>query len=620
MNRVALVGLSLVALAALVWWLLDRERLGPAAAGAEPSEAAPEPVSLDAPQAPPQGRVRVPDAPQAAALEPVDAAPEAPVTPEAPRVLHGVVLDALDGRAIPGARIVLGKGSPEFPRSRPSFNTVEAETETGGDGSFRLEYAPRESTRLDLRPGWVLAEGYGPRSFVVESGHETPALAVRIELLGAAGLEVRVSDPEGLPQAGLEVEVRSREKPVFRKSGAMYGGSVPWSASTDEQGLAVFTGLPAEVVLEVVVNAGADPVARLELLALAPGERRRVECVHGLARILGRAVDPAGRSVPEFFLVMTASGQPFPVTDPRKAVAWVSGAWKPAGTVTDASGNFVFESVPYGSCLIGPSPEVASPYACRPQVVIVDRHEVEVLLALEQGLAIEGRVTNTGEDVQVHAWRRGAPREETLTRSPDAEGAFLFSGLAPGEYELCVRELPGLRSSEALTVTAGARSVELAMPESIRVRLRIPGVDEAQVRVSNAAHGGWILTHAEEGQAAVAVTPGRYSIVVSTLDERIGVAGLVVLAGDGSRELEIGLAPAATLTVVHAGDVLARTLRLSAGGVVLQELSLVPGAAETQLVPPGEVLAELLEKGVVVSGERVRLASGTRRRVALAPR
>src|SRR5262245_48518167 len=161
-----------------------------------------------------------------------------------------------------------------------------------------------------------------------------------------------------------------------------------WSARTDEDGRARFVDLPAEVVLEWLVTA--DGRTRSECIALAAGERRRLEVVLGSGAVVhGRARDEAGRPVAGLKIWLARGG--------KEGKRFEPGQHPLAAAQSAPDGDFRLDDVPYEELLIGPAPgqEEVLPRAER---IAIAGARVEHDLDVRSGLFISGSVVGMDWD------------------------------------------------------------------------------------------------------------------------------------------------------------------------------------------------------------------------------
>ena len=527
------------------------------------------------------------------------------------RPFHGLVLDALTQAPIEGARALLSSSKRNAPPSDLAPEEIEVEARSDAAGRFQLALPERGA----LGVAQLVADGYGSISFVHDLAHAAPERAEVIELLPAASLEVRVLDPKGSPKEGVAVELSP--PPILEWRDGMHirsGRRDPWPARTDADGRALFEGLPAEAVLAWTVSEPAGSGMREGQLALAPGERRRLDVVlGGTARVFGRVRDDLGAPVRELTLDLAREGYP---TRKIQAV-----------TVSDASGAFEFGDVAFGTYRLSCGEDVEDFVAHR-ETLVVDRERTELELVLTRGLSIAGRVVaNTGdfdEHDSVSVWSLdGVP---LLSATLD-ESAFRVGPLAPGEYLVGAQD--GELKSEVVRASAGTSDLELRVQPPVDVRVRVQGTTGAyQAFVLDLQRQSGAFWGESSASFTDGFAPGAHALIFTTPDGRLALLPrLVVESGVPHDEVVLDLQTAARCTLVHRATEGTRSVRLLADGEPLplwRGLTLIdellPGASETVLVPAGALTAELVEGGRVVDSERFVVAPGERRRIELTPR
>ncbi len=620
----ALVGALLAG--AVLWLALARsERIGPVAESAADERSTVEPAGVQlAPPLLASGSERVElaladadDAPDVTDAQ-LDAEPSA--TARDTILFHARVVDALTQRPIVGARVFRKQGALHFADGgRELAGAPHAWAESDAAGLVALDLARRGSVL-------VLAVGYAPALFYVESGHETEERAAWLELLPAPALDVRVLVAPDAPLAGAEVEVIIRGRPETRMdSGAMRiggtGTQFTASARTDDHGRARFDDLPAETPFVLRFLPEGRLVAEPEKLALLAGERRSIERTVGFATVRGRVVDQHGIAVAGCYLWL--AGSPPPGLGTRLVQPEVEEA-----ATTGRDGEFLFTGIPYGTWLIGPSSLHAKDFSSKGRPCLVDRPAVEVEVRVSRGLPIEGRVVReNGEPAEafVTATPVDAVSTEPLFVQSGQDGTFRFPSVEPGSHRIHAND--GVGQSDALTVEAGSTGMALRLGATKRLYLRVgqleagAGVSVMQLAATGYMSGFWITSSGSapvKKRWEVEVAPG-YSLCVVSRDSIRAVPEETLSSLPPDGELVLDLEPGAHLTAVNCARERAHDLRLWGAGCLLSQSNLIPGESATCLVPPGEVRAELLEHGRVVASATLALAPGERRRVTLTP-
>lgn len=526
---------------------------------------------------------------------------------------HGLVIDGLTGQPISGARAWLSDSSHPIEITSLDPQEVIAESTSDTRGHFVLQAATYTSFQA-----YVRADGYGFGSFVVDPEGDIPELPVRVELLPAAELEFRVRDVRGEPLPVIDVGLDLLGEEEFGRTRSVRRGRGSWKTTTDEQGRARFAGLPPERVLAWKVSAG--DALREDRIALGAGEQRRVEVVFGSgARIFGSLRDQHRALVP---------GLELWVARPSEERRFHSGRKLVARTKSDELGRFELADLPYEPLVIGPASDQED-FVPRATPVVVDGAVVALDLVVTRGLAISGRVVGTKKDLASVASVIAVRHDGDLGWAELTQnGSFRISPLEPGEYLVYGWGVGS--GTEVQRQPAGAGDVELDIvaPRTVSIRVENGGED-LEFRVHDLERGTFEWSERDSGTFEWAFSPGTFELLATTLDGRVGLVPRIEVGDVEPRgEVVVALEPGASVTLVHAATSGLRALRLFVGGVpfALPPLNasssegLVPGAAETLLVPAGELRAELLEGERVVAGETVTLLSGERRRIVLAPR
>jgi protocatechuate 3,4-dioxygenase beta subunit len=341
----------------------------------------------------------------------------------------GVVLDE-DGDPLPGAQIT--PESADFNRGAPGF--VGPGTTSGEDGRFQLE-ALRED-RVVLR---VWAEGCSVLEHPVSAGSTNVILRPK----RAGRLAGRVVDGQtGKPVDSFVVRFVAPEAPFNEPRLSSYGAE--WSQSgmsfvgTDGHWTSGLEALQMGAVTGIEVSAPGYAVAKVGHVVVerepAP-DAVLVELVSG-TRLTGYVID-AGTGAP----IPGARVRRFTDRDPADTQRYLPDPECVAET--DANGRFTMERVPSGSMYLfadgtslplaidGPFqvPAGADSIERTVEVGTGGRLAGKLLTGDGEGLADE-KVVITALDLPYEVRR---PRLEATT---DADGAYTFDGLVPGQYHL----------------------------------------------------------------------------------------------------------------------------------------------------------------------------------------
>ncbi len=332
------------------------------------------------------------------------------VLDRAGRELHGIVLDP-EGRPVSGARVALGTvgnivdGAGWRPRAR-SFTT-------GRDGGFRAWVEAGQLRGLASVLVHVLAPGFALAK-VEESELGAPVHEIRVHLELGATIEGSVQTRGGEPVGGALVAIRS--------AGAIQRDSSPFGlpkTRTRADGTYLIEHVPPGAV-ELVVSLESDPRSGVEeARTLADGSYELWSLTLGAARVItGRVVDEEGAGLTE---------QNVLVSDGRRNSV----------VTTAANGAFLFtpsgSSEEWSLTLMGAGGALDHREKVRlgTEVVLVSRvHRA----AVAGGFTDRAGLAPVGESIL--ASLRPASDEMFVQAELDAQGAFVFEGLAPGTYRV----------------------------------------------------------------------------------------------------------------------------------------------------------------------------------------
>jgi carboxypeptidase family protein len=517
----------------------------------------------------------------------------------------GRVLDDATGTPLAGARVTWLEGGPP---------TVPVAAFSAADGICALEFADWEEARVRVE-----SPGYLPAEVALVRDHESVERACSLRLERPGRLDVRVRDPLGAPLGDVSVQLT----PL-----AVGEPSLPMAAgSTDADGRCSLEDLPVRTSLDVVVRAGPGRTQRLSLV-LAPGETRTLEFEVGRGcRVEGIAQDERGEPLSGLDLWRLTTDAPAHLV--RESEHFVVDKAR-----TDASGGFVFESVPAGDWWIGPRPGQRNelvPVATR--VTITGGESLRALtLVCRSTRFIHGRVlspegkpavalvTATQEGVSVSAQSRG-------------DGRFSVGPLSSGEWWLEARALRrGVEApSELVTAEAGQSDVLLRLRPGGRVTGTV--LDEGGAPVAGAQVS---LYPDERGRWATALSgkdgffvfecklADTYHLRASSGAYAATLGPILLGAGGRAERLELRLALGAELRIRLArGAPRGSLVRVVTNGAPLLLEDLAPGAELRATVPAGSVVVQLVHKqGVelfeVLAERRVDLRAGQTTVVELA--
>jgi hypothetical protein len=175
-----------------VLWLLPRRELARVGDRQEPEAPTQAPAAatalerLDAAEDRRDQPVRVP------ADDPVSSVDDDPAPPGAEqtgmqRYFHGQVFDALAWHPLPGVRAVVPKTKRKARPDELAAEEISHEVVTDGEGRFELPLATKHGVEL----GYLLTDGYGLVSFMVDEEHGSRASALVLDLLPCGGVRSR---------------------------------------------------------------------------------------------------------------------------------------------------------------------------------------------------------------------------------------------------------------------------------------------------------------------------------------------------------------------------------------------------------------------------------------------
>jgi protocatechuate 3,4-dioxygenase beta subunit len=377
---------------------------------------------------------------------------------------------ASSGAAVPGADVMLsGRGGQPVPAEfggNPGGGTVVAVTDA--EGVFTIDHTATGTYSVTAR-----AEGFVAKSAtnvtVPTSGD------VSIELDAAMEIEGRVAFSDATPVAGAIVAAQREETGtrINRSRGGWGGGGA--------QGI---TG----------------PDGRFRIRGLAPGNYRlNVQAPwDGSANFRPKQSDPvsAGATDVKVFVdpgavisgkVVDSRKNPVPGAQINANPSKPDGGnqWRFARSKADGSFEIAgLGDVPYH--LNAQPPQGYTGAGLRPgsvQNVAVGARDVEIVL--EEGLKIEGSIVDAdGKPLsQAQLWIQPLPDAQgrqaqmngnNMWTSTDADGAFRFVGLAPGNYNVMLQQWQGGKYDGLLlqggsAIAAGTADVRLVATSGERI-------------------------------------------------------------------------------------------------------------------------------------------------------
>lgn len=453
----------------------------------------------------------------------------------------------------------------------------------------------------------IVAHGYGKAIGRVDMEVGGPEHPITIQLVRAATLYGHVKGLVGdgpcaaqvTTDGNLLMNASGVHEPVLRDTS--------WWALIDSVGRFEFFDLPPGVPLAIgFKEQGVEPRSlQLETIELEPGEVRELEWDLATdSAVAGRVTDPDGHGI-EGLLIRVMVGVHVSGFRP-------SGGKAAAEGVTDANGEFRFDSLASGHYVIGRGKPFGSPDALGIRVVpiAVELRAGEALTDLQliayAGTYIEGRViTVEGSKpgfVLVIAKENDA---SWYSARSGADGTFSIGPLLPGEY--AVEALPRDHLDGAppppVHVVAPAEGIEIQLISAGTIAGHIvdPATGEylsGMVAVSLSQGGGTRLSdcRGQAGFESRGLTSAEYSVLVVAQDGRVGhVESIALEPGGRVDQIDVPVQPSGVLLVrfeQRAGEF----LRTRVGSIDLIDISAPAATTAHFQVPAGPVTLELVKR------------------------
>lgn len=364
------------------------------------------------------------------------------------------------------------------------------------------------------------------------------------------GVVLRESD--GSPVAGAQVSW-SRERTQYLPDGGRIstidrGGR----AVADEAGRFRISGLSPGLVM---LGARASMLASVDPLQVPVGIAERVT---GVELRVAEASDLDGR------VVAAADGAGIEGAQVELMSRMNGGGG--AGALTDASGRFVIRGVLPGEYRLMASAEGWSSGAdAMPRVEIGAAPPASVMIELERGLSIRGRVEPAGQaevaiELRPESMQMGGGGMLMLsgagpTQAAADTGAFEIGPVQPGRYTLEARTADGRGGTVEVEVGAdGAQDVVIALAQRAILAGRVEDftgklLDDVSVRARKQRAGGSlsVVVNGQEltAQSSPTSTEGRFEIAglgAGTWTIEVVDARGDLLALEGGQPLELALA------------------------------------------------------------------------------
>jgi protocatechuate 3,4-dioxygenase beta subunit len=365
----------------------------------------------------------------------------------------GQVVDAASGAGVPGAVVTIGTYAAAVPAAAQlvDMNLAPPSPQnprrilTTESGRFLFRDLPAGRYELSASgPGYaasIYGQGRpsGPGQFIeLGEGQKLGAVAVRLWKLGV--ISGTVVDELGEPVIGTTVRYLRRViaggKPRFTAVAAQ------GSATTDDRGMYRLAGLPpGDYAIGVIFNPSTVPIAVVDAnaSALESGNPNASDAYRRLQSSATSSVSASGFRVGDLALPQLTTGSlilPAPAANGR-LMAWQT-TFYPAA----------------------PAPSQATLVTVRAGE---ERTGINLQLRLVPAVRVSGRVTGpdgpgsflgmtlvapTGSDYQSEGVA------ESASAISDANGAFTFLGVPPGEYALKIRMYPrAVASTSTITMT-----------------------------------------------------------------------------------------------------------------------------------------------------------------------
>ena len=510
------------------------------------------------------------------------------------------------GEPIAGAQVTLYSFDESKEGENVRVPVVHSVTETDATGYVRVEgwtWKPMD-VRVDV-PG--VGIGVAP----VEEGHRVPADAQLISLWPVGGLRAVVRDGSGWALEGIEVEVAESTYALQPADGAQVTvREFRWRAETDESGIAVLSGLPAELPLDVrLMLSGQELFRRERAFSLDAGGTHVEQFVLGGAGTVSALVTDA-KGTPlagvVVWVVRNTYGE-----DTKRVLGPGDAQRRHAEQATDVSGRARFANVPHGHWYLGVvDPKQSDVALAEPFTLRADRANANIQITLEPGLAITGRVIDEAGDA-VSGLRLSAVGESVgghrATKTAD-DGSFRLAPLVDADHWLSL-DLQGTKfiQEQPTTLSAGTENVEieLRIGGSIEGSVRdVSGklVEGVQVRafgfesdMPNSARGNqfsWDGKYKLEG-----LDDGLYALLATTNDGRIAtLRGVRVNRAKTTQAPNLILAGAQRVRIRYEGQHESCDLLVTYEDATLSYVRHEPGTTETFLAPLGHLQVKATPK------------------------
>ena len=328
------------------------------------------------------------------------------VVPRTGDGVSGRVIDGVTKEAIEGARVLAGQGG-----GQTSFRVLS--TWSDAEGGFEIPMQLTGSGGL-----FVMAKGYAAYRLESES---VPGGEIVVPLTPAGSIRGRVLT-EGGESVGEGVT-------VFLQTSDRQSGGFPMLVRTDAEGSYAVEDVPAGPAQATVRGGGyLTPGGPGEGIAIQVASGETVEAdlvVTRAGRLQGNVLAPDGSPVSGAFVMIEGEGDAFGFM--FRMMSRALGGSAGEGTVTDANGAFVLDTVQPGVAARVRATTIDYPPATRENVVVASGETQEIELRFETGRHVELSVVSdkTGKGIAgASVFWRLAPEEEADDMMGGMETAF----------------------------------------------------------------------------------------------------------------------------------------------------------------------------------------------------
>jgi len=385
------------------------------------------------------------------------------------------VLDQSSKEPIEGAELYIN--SVVFDR--------EASARTDKNGIAALQLAQNNHSFVTIQK-----QGYEPRMFAPSLADFEHSGLLTAWISESASLRVEVATGGGRPSVGESIRVcalPSEQETSQRLTNSPLQGMLDdWEGVTDERGVCVLEGLPANRALTVWCN---ESVATATPIILASGERRELSLGPELVTFTGRVIDESGsRESMKLVLVRSLGSNRALLSEDLAVLQHLR---------TDRDGNFSLTRVAPGDYHIGPDPNSfgGRRFFTYPRIgvpVKVETGMEDVVLRLDAPTDIHGTLSfmdsdnalgeGAFEQVQVFASAPGETgrvrgtlnrefNEATGTFSQFVGNEFSIGPLTNGPYEVRAETRFGIALGSTQAI-GGSTDLELILERGHEIRFQ----------------------------------------------------------------------------------------------------------------------------------------------------